>query len=76
MRGAARSGQVVVRRRPPRRLQPSGGMDPTKAREAMSQPTRTLPQLLQPVARAVTYTAVTVAGFVVLSLPSLWTGPM
>ena len=42
----------------------------------MSQPTRTLPQLLQPVARAVTYTAVTVAGFVVLSLPSLWTGPM
>ncbi|MFI8629051.1 hypothetical protein [Micrococcus luteus] len=42
----------------------------------MNQPTRTLPQLLQPVARAATSVALTVAGFVVLSLPSLWTGPM
>ena len=42
----------------------------------MNQPTRTLPIILQPVARAVTCTALTVAGFVMLSLPSLWTGPM
>lgn len=42
----------------------------------MNKRTRTLPQLLQPVARAAVSVALTVAGFVVLSLPSLWTGPM
>ena len=42
----------------------------------MSQRTRTLPQLLQPVARAVTCTALTVAGFFALFAPSLITGPM
>ena len=42
----------------------------------MNQPTRTLSSILQPVARAATSVALTVAGFVVLSLPSLWTGPM
>lgn len=42
----------------------------------MNQPTRTLPTFFQPVARAATSVALTVAGFVVLSLPSLWTGPM
>lgn len=42
----------------------------------MSQPTRTLSQYLQPVARAVVSTALTAAGFVVLFLPSIWTGPM
>ncbi|MCV7627956.1 hypothetical protein M3A82_001145 [Micrococcus luteus] len=42
----------------------------------MSQTTRTLPSILQPVARAATSVVLTVAGFVVLSLPSLWTGPM
>ncbi|CVN69808.1 hypothetical protein M3B80_010685 [Micrococcus luteus] len=42
----------------------------------MNQRTRTLPSILQPVARAATSVALTVAGFVVLSLPSLWTGPM
>ena len=40
----------------------------------MNQPTRTLPQLLQPVARAVTCTALTVAGFFMLSLPSVLVG--
>lgn len=42
----------------------------------MRQSTRTLPQLLQPVARAVTSTALTVAGFFMLAAPSLLTGPM
>ncbi|MEW1965434.1 hypothetical protein AB0302_08600 [Micrococcus sp. NPDC078436] len=42
----------------------------------MSHPTRTLPQLLQPVARAVVSLTLTAAGFVVLFLPSIWTGPM
>lgn len=42
----------------------------------MRQSTRTLPHLLQPVARAAVSVALTVAGFVALSLPSLWTGPM
>ena len=42
----------------------------------MNHPTRTLPHLLQPVARAVTYTALTVAGFFMLSWPSIFTGAM
>lgn len=42
----------------------------------MPHPTRTLPNILQFVARVATSVALTVAGFVVLSLPSLWTGPM
>lgn len=42
----------------------------------MSQRTRTLSQLCQPVARAVTSTAITVAGFFMLAAPSLLTGPM
>ena len=43
----------------------------------MSHPIRpTTPQLLQPVARAVVSTAITAAGFIVLFLPSIWTGPM
>ncbi|MFD9732235.1 MULTISPECIES: hypothetical protein [Micrococcus] len=42
----------------------------------MSQPTRTLPQLLQPVARGAVSLTVTAAGFAVLFLPSIWTGPM
>lgn len=40
----------------------------------MPQPT--LPSILQPVARAVTYTALTVAGFFMLSWPSIFTGAM
>ncbi|WP_269454424.1 hypothetical protein [Micrococcus aloeverae] len=40
----------------------------------MNKRTRTLPSILQPVARAVTYTAVTVAGFFLLSAPSLLVG--
>lgn len=40
----------------------------------MRQSTRTLPHLLQPVARTVTFTALTVAGFFMLHLPSLITG--
>lgn len=40
----------------------------------MNQPTRTLPQLLQPVARALFWTALTVAGFFMLSLPSVLVG--
>ncbi len=42
----------------------------------MHQPTRTLPQLLQPVARAAVSVALTVAGFVMLSWPSIFTGAM
>lgn len=42
----------------------------------MNKRTRTLPQLLQPVARAVTCTALTVAGFFMLSWPSIFTGAM
>ena len=42
----------------------------------MNKRTRTLPQLLQPVARAATYTALTVAGFFMLSWPSIFTGAM
>ncbi|WP_260845910.1 hypothetical protein [Micrococcus luteus] len=42
----------------------------------MRQSTRTLPHLLQPVARAATYTALTVAGFFMLSWPSIFTGAM
>lgn len=42
----------------------------------MSQPSRTLPQFLQPVACGAVSLTVTAAGFAVLFLPSIWTGPM
>ena len=42
----------------------------------MHQPTCSPLQLFQPIARAAVSVALTVAGFVLLSLPSLWTGPM
>ena len=40
----------------------------------MNQPTRTLPSILQPVARAAVSVALTVAGFFLLSAPSLLVG--
>lgn len=40
----------------------------------MRQSTRTLPYLLQPVARAAVLVALTVAGFFVLATPSLLVG--
>lgn len=42
----------------------------------MNQPTRTLPTFFQPVARAATSVALTVAGFFMLSWPSIFTGAM
>ena len=42
----------------------------------MNQRTRTLPTFFQPVARAATSVALTVAGFFALFAPSLITGPM
>lgn len=42
----------------------------------MNQRTRTLSQLLQPVARAAASVALTVAGFFMLSWPSIFTGAM
>ncbi|MEO4039111.1 hypothetical protein V3N95_07555 [Micrococcaceae bacterium Sec6.3] len=35
----------------------------------------TLAQRVQPIARAAFWTVTTAVGFVVLNLPSLWTGP-
>lgn len=40
----------------------------------MNQRTRTLPSILQPVARAATSVALTVAGFFMLAAPSLLVG--
>ena len=53
-----------------------GAWPPRQGRDDVNKRTRTLPQLLQPVARAVTCTALTVAGFFMLAAPSLLTGPM
>ena len=60
----------------PATRQRPGAWTTRKRRAAMPQPTRTLPQLLQPVARAATSVALTVAGFFALFAPSLITGPM